>query len=142
MADRKTHEYDTEKKLGVKGTEVHKMMDSMFRQFFHRHRFVYHHREGIEMVAKRVAYANNMDYDLAKMVAECHVRLDFDVGYQLPIPSKYDYIGGEGDWPTTSEYTVPGCPWDTDVCDKNFRVTKEIIDEVHRRLEDVEESSS
>ena len=137
MADRKTHEYDTEKRLGVKATAVHAMMDSMFRQFFHRHRFIYHHKEGIEFIAKHVAYANNMDYHLAKMAAECHVRLDFHIGYQLPIPDKYDYIGGEGDWPTLDPWKGL-CPWDTKFTDKNFNIPQSIIDEIHRRLEDVE----
>ena len=111
-------------------------MDSMFAQFFHRHRFIYHHVEGIEQVARLVSYANNMDHELAKMAAECHVRLDFHIGYQLPIPSKYDYIGGEGDWPTTFAYKGL-CPWDTKFTDKHFNVDQKIIDEVYRRLENV-----
>ena len=136
MADRKTHEYDTLKRLGDNCAAVHKMIDHMFAQFFHRHRFVYHHKEGIIQVAKLVAYANNMDYDLARMAAECHVRLDFCVGGQLPIPEQKDYIGGEGDWPVTEPWSVGGAPWDTDLCDKQFRITQEKIDEVHRRLKE------
>jgi len=135
MASRKDHEYDTEKRLGTKATDIHKAMDHMFAQFYHRHRFVYHHKEGIIEIAKRVAYANNMDYDLAVMAAECHVRLDFHLGWQLSIPCKDDYLCGDGDWPTIGEWKGL-CPWSTSLSDKHFGVTQEIIDEVHRRLND------
>lgn len=137
MADRETHEYDCLKQIGDKCTAVHRIMDGAFARFRHRHRFKYHHWEGIKEVARLAETVYNMDYDLAYEGAVKHVALDFYTNYQLPIPHKKDYIGGEGDWPVGKDWDHL-CPWVTHGCDKVFGLDKETIEEVKRLLEDID----
>jgi len=76
----------THKELGNRFEEVHRYLDSYVRQFGYAHRFLLHHKEGIEEVRKYYG-------DEAAEAARLHIILDCE-GY---IPKKSDYSTGKVD---------------------------------------------
>ena len=81
------HKTDTLKRLGNSYEGVHRYLDQWHEKFGGRHRFVLHHREGVEEI--RVIFGDD-----GARAAECHIRLD--CGGR--IPNKTDYITGKVDW--------------------------------------------
>ena len=137
MGTRKDHEHDCRKQMGDPMTAVHRFMDSRFPEYFHRHRHVHHHWEGIETCARAVSAATGKDYDLCYEAAILHVKADFNTGKeQFPIPHLVDYKGGEGDWPVPFPWSSQP-PWSTFGCDKTYEVSPEKIRKIKEYLESV-----
>jgi DNA-binding GntR family transcriptional regulator len=72
--------------FGEEFQDVHLWLDAFFRAYGPKHRQFRHHKEGIEEVRAKWG-------DRAAEAAELHITMDL---FNLPIPSKSDYIGGDG----------------------------------------------
>ena len=80
--------------LGEEFREVHLWLDEFFKLKGPAHRQMRHHKEGIEEIRAKWG-------DKAAEAAELHISMDFFNG---PIPSRIDYIGGNGCWPVGIEW--------------------------------------
>lgn len=139
MPDRKTHEYITKEILGKKCTPIHGKLDSLFSRYGARHRYMYHHKQGIKQVVNWVTSYNRMDYDIAIVSAYLHVTADFQINtVQFPIPNEWDYIGGEGDWPTSKPWKGQK-DWSVKATDKELGIKDENIKKVKEDLKKLEE---
>lgn len=87
MSTLEAHKIDTINQLGKSYEDVHKYIDRWHVKFGARHRFVLHHKEGIEEIREIFG-------DEGASAAECHIRLD--CGGR--IPNKDDYRLGKVDW--------------------------------------------
>lgn len=86
---------DVSKRLfGEEFKEVHIWLDEFFILKGPAHRQIRHHREGVEEVRAKWG-------DRAAVAAALHVSMDL---FNCPIPSKIDYIGGDGCWPVGRDW--------------------------------------
>jgi len=83
MPSHDTHCKETLGKLGFRYDEVHRYLDSYFILFGYAHRFMLHHKEGVEEVRRQFG-------EKAALVAELHIKADCNNN----VPSKSDYIDG------------------------------------------------
>ena len=86
MATTLEHMESCRKKFGKPFEEVHRYLDQWHGMFGGRHRFMLHHKEGVEDVRKTWG-------DEAAAAAEDHIMLDCN-----GIPNKEDYISKKVDW--------------------------------------------
>jgi len=76
----------TLKKLGNRFEEIHKYLDSYIHRLGYAHRFILHHKEGVEEIRSKFG-------DEAAEAARLHILLDCE-GH---IPEKADYLAGKVD---------------------------------------------